>query len=114
MWQEAKPTTKPEAFQVAFSSIDQLSRARDCFKVWQAIEAIRKERPVYPEKAFARLAKARDTQTPVTLFVPWGINPEWDKKDLDVSLTSPEAIVLQRIKDFQQLLGTNRIKSEVL
>jgi hypothetical protein len=113
-WQETQLTSRPEAYQVVFDGLDQLSKARGCFSVWRAIEEIRKEKPVFPEKAFARLARARETDSPVTLFVPWGINPEWIETAEDINLNSPEAEVLGRIKAFQELLAANRIKSQVL
>ena len=115
-WQAGPLESSPDATRVVFDSLNAYACARDVYDAWQDIEALRSEvggeRTRLPDKAYARLARARETQEPVTLFVPWGIKTNW-RSDM-ATRPRPELQVLERVADFQRMLAACNIPSQVL
>lgn len=107
-WSQDLPTQKPEGTRIVFPSIDQFRAARDSYFAWQDIENLKGPfNPEFPDVIIARLLKARATEEPLVLFVPWGVRPIGN-------LGQNEIRVMDRLQILKEILARKGINPDVL
>ncbi len=107
-WSQDIPNQKPESSRIVFPSVDQFRVARDAYFAWQEIESLNGPfNPEFPDAIIARILKARTTQDPLVLFVPWGVRPIGE-------LGQNEGRVMSRVQALQRILEDKRVKTNVV
>lgn len=107
-WSQELPTQKPDGSRIVFPSIDQFRAARDTYFAWKDVEGQNGPfNPEFPDAIIARILKARSSQDPLTLFIPWGVRPIGN-------IGQNEIQVMDRLNTLRKIFERRRIDSKVL
>lgn len=85
-WREIIPSKKPEGKRAVFPDIDIFRKSREAYFTWINLSSFfEKEKPVFPEKIIQRLVLTAYSDTPLTIFIPWGFRAqgEFGGKELE-------------------------------
>lgn len=95
-WTDTTPVERPQARRFLFQDFETRQAMQDVYACWKTLASQSQNQPVEQEKIFARFVKARNTQEPLTLFIPWGVRPQGS--------IGKEYDALEKIQKVQNLL----------